>query len=324
MSFSLMKKRLLYQGGASQHERLIKDKLRSFKAARKQSYQAAHFNLYPDFPGVVWGLFNPVTQTLDYDTKLISVPFDAQFRVGDVFRWDETGTFWICYSQDRTELAYFRGSCRRCDYKIRWIDGDRREQETFASIVGPNQPLKNMRSDGSIIVEQPNANLTVLVPDSIINHEYFAPNQRFVIKGQTWEVSDINDFSMPGVIRLYAVKTYTNLIDNDIEQDIHNAWNIQPVVPHYQNENGIIGSLTMKPIFEQEYHAIEPGGEWVIVENIGKNKNKLPVEFVEQNVLQQVIHIKWTKMTSGSFTLGYRKPGGDMLFQKHIIVESLM
>jgi len=31
---------------------------------------------------------------------------------------------------------------------------------------------------------------------------------------------------MPGIIQVYAVKTYANLIENDVEQDIRNAWNI--------------------------------------------------------------------------------------------------
>jgi len=55
---------------------------------------------------------------MDYDTKLISIPFESGFKVGTVFNWEETDTHWICYSQDRTELAYFKGSCRRCDYVI--------------------------------------------------------------------------------------------------------------------------------------------------------------------------------------------------------------
>lgn len=327
MSLDLMRERLLHQGGASQHERLVRDKLRSMKAAIKSSYQAAHFNLYPDYPGTVEGLFNPVTQTMDYDTKLLSVPPEAGFRVGDVFLWEETQTHWICFAQDRTELSYFRGQCRRCDYKIKWVDEARQLQETYASIIGPNQPFKNTRSKNSAVtMDVANANLTIYVPDSPINNDYFKPYQKIILKGQAWEVTNIDDVSMPGVIEVYAVKSRANLIENDVEQDIHNAWNVQPVVPHYENEDMLVGPLTIKPLFEVEYYTPIPNGEWVILENLdgAKKRQILPVDFEEVNTLQQRIHVRWASPNSGSFTLGYREPGGKVLFQRHIIVESLM
>lgn len=323
MSLSLMKRRLLYQGGAKQHERLVKDKLRSFNAATKYSYQAAHFRLYPDYEDSIPGLFNPVTQTMDYDTKLISIPFESGFKVGTVFNWEETDTHWICYSQDRTEQAYFKGSCRRCDYVIKWVDERKNLQQVYASIMGPNQPYENIRTQNKLILEQPNANLTMYVSDSIINHDYFAPGQQFILKGQAWEINNINDFSMPGIIMVYAVKTYANLIDNDVEQDIHNAWNIQPVMKHSYTEANIDGPATIQPLHEYEYTAALPDGEWLIVENKDAKKSYIPVEFLT-NPRNQRVRLKWAGMTSGSFTLAYTNKTGEVIYWKHIIVESLM
>lgn len=99
---------------------------------------------------------------MDYDTKLLSVPFDAQYSVGDVFRWDNTGTYWICYARDLTELAYFRGQCRRCDYKVQWVDGNREVQETFISVVGPSNPDFTSTNTTFGSADLPNANLVVL------------------------------------------------------------------------------------------------------------------------------------------------------------------
>ena len=33
-----------------------------------------------------------------------------------------TGTKWLVYLQDLTELAYFRGDIRKCSYDVSWID----------------------------------------------------------------------------------------------------------------------------------------------------------------------------------------------------------
>lgn len=324
MSFSLMKTRLLHRGGASQHERLLKDKLRSFQGATKYSYQAAHFRLFPEYSDSIPGLFNPVTQTMDYDTKLISIPFESGFKVGTVFNWEETDTHWICYSQDRTELAYFKGSCRRCDYVIQWADENQQLQQVYASIMGPNQPYDNIRTQNKLILEQLNANLTMYISDSLINHDFFTPNQHFILKGQEWNVTNINDFSMPGIIQVYAVKTYANLIENDVEQDIRNAWNIQPIIKHNITEDNIQGPATIKPLYEYEYVALQPGGHWIVMENQNNDKSKVPVEIIERKLNQQHIHLKWTGMTSGSFTLGYTDPAGNPICWKHIIVESLM
>lgn len=141
MSLESMKRRLAFHGGAAQQDRMIKDKLRSMLSATKYSYQAAHFTKYPEMTDTVIGLFNPVTQTMDYDTKLISTPFESGYHVGDIFKWENTGTYWICFTQDRTELAYFRGQCRRCDYKVQWVNGDREVLETYLSVIGPTNPL---------------------------------------------------------------------------------------------------------------------------------------------------------------------------------------
>lgn len=129
---------------------------------------------------------------------------------------------------------------------------------------------------------------------------------------------------MPGVIQMNCKRSYANLVDDDVEENIKNAWNIQPVVPEYDTEYGIVGPLTIKPQFEAEFEAIVSGGTWIIVDNESlPAKLQLPVDFVEYDRQQKTIHVKWTGMKSGSFTIGYRMPDGK-LYQKYILVESLM
>ena len=96
--------------------------------------------MYPALDTEYQGLFNRIVQNENFDTKMISTHWDNGFKVGDIFKWENTDTFWIIFLQERTELAYFRGECRRCDYKVEWVDADKNVQEALMSVIGPTVP----------------------------------------------------------------------------------------------------------------------------------------------------------------------------------------
>lgn len=289
-----MKRRINYYGGAAQQDRMIRDRLWTLMRATKHSYQAARFNRYPEYEKEVVGVFNPVTVNQDYDTKMISTPFDSGYKVGDVFRWENTQTLWIIYNQNLTELAYFRGSTRRCNYMVRWVNGERELCETPISVIGPSMPdhtrMINGMMAGSFIV--PSGNLICLVTDNQKNRGYFHDDQTFIILGISYRVTNIDRLSMPGVIQIHATEYTTNMIEDDVEEDIRNAWNIQPIIPEHQSEYGIEGPVSVKPYEEAEFTAIVKGGTWFIAENREGGK-KLPAKFVEYDCSQKIVHVYW-------------------------------
>ena len=133
---------LAYNGGFSQQDRMILDKRRSLDKALKYSYQGAFIKKVDDsaVPGSVdrgdvsntpkiRALINPNKLKPDYDDKILSVPYEHGFKAGDVFEWCNTDTKWLITSQNKTELAYFRGDVRRCKYKLHWIDEKREVHE---------------------------------------------------------------------------------------------------------------------------------------------------------------------------------------------------
>ena len=132
-NFEMMRKRLEWQGGIAQEDRMIKDKWRTLLRVLKYSYQACDIalaqaqqeildeGLEPEYP-IVRALINPDKNKQDYDDKILSVDYIHQFKPGDVFEWKNTGTHWIIYLQQLTEDAYFRGEIRRCRYKIKFKD----------------------------------------------------------------------------------------------------------------------------------------------------------------------------------------------------------
>ena len=138
--------RLNQLGGNLQQERMIRDKRRSLDRAVWNSYQAAQIikvdaeNRIP-----VRALINPDKLSQDYDNKTISVGFEYDIKVGTVFKWIGTDTYWLVYLQDLTELAYFKGDIRKCDYKIAW-QFDNKNYETYAAVRGPVETKINTSS----------------------------------------------------------------------------------------------------------------------------------------------------------------------------------
>ena len=325
MSLETMKSRLQYYGGKSQQDRMIKDKLKSMESAIGRSYQSAIFKKYPDLNEEYKGLFNPVTQTLTYDTKLISINYNSGYKIGDIFLWKDTGTYWICYSQDLTELAYFRGSCRRCNHKVRWVNGDKEVLETYISVVGPTQPdFRTYEPGFSISVDSITADLVVLTSDNEQNKKYFNQYQRFVLNGFTYKIHQIDTLSLPGIIKMYCVQVESNLIEDDVEENLSNKWNIQPIIPEHPTSYGIDGPTTIKPLFPYSFESVYDG-IWFILENkdIQSSKFKLPLKAANDEWAKHRIVLTWDSPKSGGFTLCYEMKNGTV-FKKYVVVESLM
>ena len=116
-TYELLKKRLEASGG-NQEGRMRQGKLKSLLDALKYSEQAE--TVIKD--GVEYrAILNKNKQKMDYDDKNISIPFDAEFKVGDVFHWVEDNSDWIIYLKEGQD-AYFTGVCRKALYNIKWKD----------------------------------------------------------------------------------------------------------------------------------------------------------------------------------------------------------
>lgn len=322
MSLSLMKQRLGYYGGAQQQDRMVRDKLKSMLSAIKYSYQAAKFNKWED-DKTFKGLFNPITQTENYDTKRISVPFDSGVKVGNILHWQNTNSYWIIFLQDKDELSYFRGQCRRCDYVVQWVDKNRILHKAPVSVIGPTNPQLGQMNIANSQIDIPTGNIALLTQDNPIYREYFTRYQKILLKGKTYKIEMIDNISMPGVIQINASEYYTERIQDG--DGIRNSYNVQPLVEHHNSEYGINGPRMIKPYFEAEYQTFVPNGYWVIqeVEELPPlQKNKFPAQIIDQDNTQKKIHLKWSSPKTGNFTLEYHTE--NKTYQFNIIVQSLM
>lgn len=320
-----MSQRLLKDGGIFQQDRMIRDKYRSFKDALKYSYQGAWIEkYYPDYietmdgvreQGLVRALINSNKLKMDYDDKILSVDFESGFQVGDIFKWENTGTYWLIYLQDLTELAYFRGDIRKCTYELKWMD-EGKTYSTFAAIRGPVETKINFIQKHGISVDTPNHSLNILMPKTKYTLKQFQRYSKFYLQDinlgdskTCWRVEATDSISVPGILEITAVEYYANETEDDINKGIVGGLISEIKNPNTtQEEKTIQGDTFIKPKkwYEYTYKGIRKE-DWTF-------DSKVPIEV---EIKGKTIRIKWTSTYSGQFDLYY----GEQ--KKTIVVESL-
>lgn len=310
--------RLEFHGGDLQQQRMIRDKRRTLDRALWSSYQGADVKLLGNSQAAR-ALINPNKLKQDYDDKIISIGFEYGFKSGDVFEWMNTNTHWLIYLQELSELAYFRGDIRRCDYKIKWEDEDGLHS-TYAAIRGPVETKIDYMQKHGISVDNPNHSLNILMPKNKDTLEYFRRYSKFYLndieEGDEqicWRVEAKNSISMPGILEITAVEYYANKDEDDIENGIVGALIVEPENPNEEVIEAIIkGETFIKPNQAYEYQFKgEEQAAWII------DTKKYPIKWSANSKNLKHIKLIWTSQYSGQFEIAY----GD--YKKTIVVESL-
>ena len=325
-NFEMMRKRLEWQGGIAQEDRMIKDKWRTLLRVLKYSYQACDIalaqaqqeildeGLEPEYP-IVRALINPDKNKQDYDDKILSVDYIHQFKPGDVFEWKNTGTHWIIYLQQLTEDAYFRGEIRRCRYKIKFKDEDGNICYTYAAIRGPVETQIDSIQKNQERIDKPNLSLNILMPRNEVTIKAFDRYKEFILDGRCWKVKAVDPISMTvdrqGVLEVNAQEDYINEVTDDEINEIKDGLIVEPDEPTPNSE--INGETFIKPAIPEIYSVDVDGGTWCIREN------NVPVDI--EPIDNKSVQVTWEKMTSGQFTLVWNN--GSDTYEKVIVVESL-
>ena len=307
-----MASRFQAMGGYRQQERMIHDKRQTLDRAVHFSYQSADIGRYAGER--IKALINPNNLKPDYDDKVLSVGFEHNFKPGDVFEWLGTQTHWLIYLQDLTELAYFRGDIRKCNYQINWEDENGDLQSTWIALRGPVETKINFIQKNGISLDTPNYSLHILMPKNEQTLKQFKRYSKFYIQGVNevtsetcWRVEATDTLSMPGILEINAVEYYSNVIEDDIDNGIVGGLVVSPEIPD-ESQNLIYGETFIKP--KKTYEFIYRGrekSEWYI-------DPKYPVSY---EINDNTISLTWEKTFSGQFDLYY----GDL--SKTIVVESL-
>lgn len=333
-----MSKQLTARGGFAQQDRMIKDKRRSLDRATLYSYQGALikkqiYDFMPSMEGIkesdpVRALINPNKLKADYDEKILSTGLENGFKTGDIFEWCNTGTYWLIYLQDLTELAYFRADIRRCSYEIQWDDENGIRQRTYIALRGPVETKIDYIQKHGISIDNPNYSLNILMPKNTATLKKFKRYSKFYLQGLVegednvcWRVEAIDSISSPGILEVNATEYYANETEDDLENGIVGSLITKPIDPNGDEKQEIIGETFIKPKKTYTY-SINSSlyGNWYV------SNKKFPIimEPFEDEEGKNSIKIKWNSSYSGQFDLWFGDADGPLLdYKKTIVVESL-
>lgn len=310
-NLDLMKQRLNYQGG-NQGQRMIKDKYKTFQKSLLYSYQAADVEKVGDTTS--WkALINPDKTKFDYDNKILSIDYASGYKVGDVFKWIGTNTYWLIYLQALDEDAYFRSEIRRCKHQIKWVD-DSMLKSTWAYVKGPIETTINFIQKNNISLDVPNWSIELYVANNEDTKKLFKRYNRFMLNGITWEVQVVDGISAEGILQVNAKEYFTNPTLDNKEQDLVDAFKVVPVVPQTPTQDSIKGEIFIKPLIKYRYTGKDVV-KWFIKEN------NRPIKFSTTNNKDE-IEIEWANSLSGQFTLCFEDIAGNT-YERVIVVESL-
>ena len=310
-SLDLMRARF-HAGEKTQQDRMIKDKQKTLDRVLKYSYQGNSVRKLGS-ENIVRALINPNQVKQNYDDKVISIGYEHDFKPGTIFEWVKTGTMWLVYLQELTELAYFKGDIRKCNYQISWKSGKDIETETtYVAVRGPVESKIDSGVKEGNSIDTPNHSLNILMPATESTLSYFKRYSKFYLTSTLnerspvcWRVEATDNISTPGILEITAIEYYSNADADDVENGLVDTY-IEPI-PQPQS-TAIKGLTFIRPKLSYTYTYTGQGsGEWFY-------DKRLPIE---ATINDKTITITWKTTYTGEFVLQY----GDE--EKTIVVESL-
>lgn len=316
-----METRINYNGGKEQQARMNESKLRSLKKALLYSYQAATATLADgrDFKCLI----NPDKLKPDYDDKIISIPFSdiclnaerigktaegiqiIGMKAGDVFTWKENNTKWLVYLQMLEETAYFRAEIRKCNYAIE-IDG----KSYDICLAGPSETMIDWVKKNIEVFNKENYTTSLYVTKDETTSAFFHRFSVIKINNKPWEVQAIDDLSIEGVIEVALKETYSNTIEDAVEEE-RNAEKEE--IPTIKPTVYIDGPEITFPYGEESYSIVGASeGTWEI------DTNKVIIT----NQTETTVNIEVVTGKSGNFTLKYKRENEDDI-ELFVTIESL-
>lgn len=202
MSMKTLAARLQYDGG-DQLGRIKETKLRSLRAALKNSYNSRMIRTPKH---AAWPcLINKNLLKADYDREFISVEFASGLDAGETFQCLDDGTHWMIYLPIIDEVAYLRSEIIRCRYTLT-IDG----VEYWVYFQGPTETTIQWFQKGGVQYNEPNLSGTIYIKKDQRTLDFFHRFTNIKIAGHTWQVQVVDYISVPGIIELEVQEYFDN------------------------------------------------------------------------------------------------------------------
>ena len=169
--------------------------------------------------------FSGIIQTnKDRDEKklmLLYVANDIPIKVGDILNWQQDDgeiEKWILLSKEqKVNGAYQTFSIIKCNYLIKWIDGDGRVKKTWSYVVSStDDKIKgNFRTWHNLITPQPNKYAEIIIPRIEIDR-----GTTFIIEDEAWVLVESDFTSVKGIQYMSLTESKVNYQYDDREVDI--------------------------------------------------------------------------------------------------------
>ena len=288
----MMKTRISFLGEGAD-ERLVEGKLRSMHAALENSYQAEWviFNKGTSHERKFKALINPDKLKDDYDKKIISIDFEAGAKVGDVFYWERTNTYWMITLQYYEEEAYFRGSIQRCDYQL-----DINGHKYWIYLRGPVETTIQWRQKHQLNFNDLNYSLIMYIVKNEETVNFLKRHQVVTFDNHRWKVVATDIYSNSGYMQVYLDEYF----DNDLEPT-QNAIDLEESKNVIDKADPYIEGPTEVNVYDRKVSFLiknAEAGEFVV------NSNKVKIDKMDSSLCRLNILAE-----KGNFDIFYQVEG---------------
>lgn len=279
-----LKLRLNYNGGIKQENRMKKDKERSLRKALLYSYQSETIIL--EDGRMFRCLINTDKTKPDYDVKIISIPYKdiclgrvdekgeeiikkpnnitnssiepIGLKCGDVFKWKETNTYWLCYLEKLQEDAYFRAEIYKCEEEV--VINNKKYR---IYIRGPVETTTQWNLKKKLSWNDMNYSLIIYITKNQDTLDYFHRFKTIKIGNKNWKVDTIDPYSADGIIEVCLGEYFTNELNDQYIEEQKQKQELANLPP--KEDIYIEGEKIVYPYEKHKYtiHGLD-GGNWEI------------------------------------------------------------
>lgn len=293
-----MNKRLDFLGTSKEDKwgsdgRIIDGKLRSFRSALNNSYQAEWIVLNgeeEDFNYKKYRcLINPDKLKEDYDKKIISADFQLGLKEGSVFYWERTQTHWLVTLHHIEEEAYFRADVQRCNYQFEIND-----HKYWVYMRGPVETTLQWRQKNNTEFNDLNYSLLMYITKNEETLSFLKRHQIVTFDDHRWKVVATDIYSAGGYIQVYLDEYFDNELEEKENRTPQKEDNkIEYATKPYIDGPSIVYTYDKKIVYSIKNIEL---GEFVVSSNL--------VEITKMNDSQCVLKILDKK---GNFEISYKK-----------------
>lgn len=151
----------------------------------------------------------------------LNVANDIPLKVGDIMNWtldDGSIEKWLILQEEKKVNGTYRTFfIVRCNYYLKWIDGQGHRQGSWAYFVSSvdSKVKGNYRTWHNVITPQPNKYAEIIMPYYQVDR---ATN--FIVEDESWSMIECDISSVPGTIYMSLTENKINLIYDDLNEDI--------------------------------------------------------------------------------------------------------